>query len=313
MTDPLFSIAICTYNRYDKLPLAIQSALEQKFDPALFDVWVIDNTPACAQRTEFREKCAGIQRLHYVEVDTPGLSHARNIAVESCQAQWVVFLDDDAILVPEALPRYREVIELYGETLGGMGGRIDPAFDGPRPSWLADELLCFLSVGHLSDTVCEYPESLSPIGANMVLRRADIKTLGGFDVSLGRNGARAGSLLSGEESSLFIALRAAGKKIVYTPLARAVHIIAPERLQPEWFRRRFAWQGVSDASVEQWTEQDHDNMKMWIKQYIEAIPQEETPTMGLFWETDNPAAFAHQMKVVRYLTYLLLRQGKVGV
>lgn len=309
--QPLFTVAICTYRRYDKLPLAIDSVLKQDMDPSLFDIFVIDNSPSSPERTAFRKKYDGAANLSYIEVDTPGLSNARNIAMHKSTAQWIVFLDDDAVAVPELLSRYRDVVEQYGDDLGAIGGRIDPAFEADRPSWLGDELLYFLSVCHVMDQVGEYPSYISPIGANMALRRDLMLAAGGFDVTLGRNGANAQSLLSGEETNLFRALHAAKKKIVYTPFARVAHLIPPDRLKREWFRRRFAWQGVSDVSMGGTSPDMIAQMWGWLIQYFNSVPPENRALMGLFWDTTDPVAFARQVISWRYLTHLILSQGKL--
>jgi hypothetical protein len=41
-------------------------------------------------------------------------------------------------------------------------------------------------------------------------------------------------------------MRRAGNRVLYSPHAVVEHIIDPARLTKSWFRRRVAWQAVSD-------------------------------------------------------------------
>jgi hypothetical protein len=58
------------------------------------------------------------------------------------------------------------------------------------------------------------------------------------------------TLLSNEEIEASERVRAMGKLAVYTPKAVVEHVIPPERLTQSWFRRRAAWQAVSDLLSE---------------------------------------------------------------
>jgi hypothetical protein len=63
--------------------------------------------------------------------------------------------------------------------------------------------------------------------------------------SLGRIGSDF-SLLSNDESEVTERIRAMGRISMYAPAATVEHVIDPARLTREWFRRRPAWQAVSD-------------------------------------------------------------------
>src|SRR6516162_11180656 len=58
------------------------------------------------------------------------------------------------------------------------------------------------------------------------------------------------TLLSNEELEASERVRAMGKLAIYTPKAVVEHVIPPDRLTPSWFRRRAAWQAVSDLLSE---------------------------------------------------------------
>lgn len=310
MISPRFSVVICTYDRYDRLALAIESARGQDLAPELYDIWVIDNTPPGEARSQSRARWEGVERLHYVEVDTPGLSNARNLAAQKSNAEWLVFLDDDAVAEPGWLTAYREATDRFGAAAGAGGGKVAVDSDAPKPPWLHNDLLVYLSAFNQGDALIELPPFLTPAGANMAVRRELLIESGGFNPNLGRNGPEAKSLLSGEESSFFQFLHAKGKKVFYAPGARVKHYVAPGRLRPEWFRRRVAWQSVTDQAYCNPTPQEVLGMWAALINYLKKIPPEHVPYAGLFWNTDDPELFREQIRCVQYFTHLLIGEGR---
>ena len=142
------AVAICTYNRYDLLEKAVESLLLQTLSPKEFDIFIVDNSPDFerskrVKESEFYQK---ISNLHYIIEKTPGLSNARNVATGLCDAEFIAFLDDDAITSPKWLEKIIEAADSFGDEVDVIGGRIDPIWELPRPSWLGDELLGNVSV-----------------------------------------------------------------------------------------------------------------------------------------------------------------------
>src|ERR1700740_2121779 len=72
------SAVICTYNRYDLLPEAIESLVKQNVPPSLFEIIVVDNSPDQAGATCFAQHYTGLSNLTYLVEPKPGLSNARN-------------------------------------------------------------------------------------------------------------------------------------------------------------------------------------------------------------------------------------------
>src|SRR6516162_4374465 len=72
------SAVICTYNRYDLLPEAIESLVKQDVPPGLFEFIVVDNSPDQAGAARFGQRYSGLSNLTYLVEPKPGLSNARN-------------------------------------------------------------------------------------------------------------------------------------------------------------------------------------------------------------------------------------------
>ncbi len=85
-------------------------------------------------------------------------------------------------------------------------------------------------------------------GTNIAFRVEALNAAGGFAVNLGRT--RGGqSLLSNDETDVIDRMIAKGGKLVYSPDAAVGHLVPSERLTQAWFRRRVAWQAVSDPCL----------------------------------------------------------------
>lgn len=244
-SQPRASVAICTYNRYDFLEKAIASTRAQTLPSSRFEVLVVDNSPDPDELANQSKKFRTVRNLRWIYEKTPGLSNARNVATANAKSPIIAFLDDDAVADDVWLESLLDSYELFGKSTYSIGGRVRPMWGTERPSWLGDELLGYLSVVDLGDE----PKLLDPgewvAGANVSYRVDALKQAGGFSVSLGRVGAGA-SLMSNEEVDLADRLKAAGGNIAYDPRAAVDHYVEPSRVTQEWFRRRVAWQAVSD-------------------------------------------------------------------
>lgn len=239
------SVVVCAYtlDRWDALDAAVKSILAQTLQP-LETLLVIDHDASLLARARerFGIDC-GLQILEN-ERD-PGLSGARNTGVSSARGDIVAFLDDDAVAQSDWLVRlaahYRDPAVL------GVGGAIEPAWTAGRPKTFPPELDWVVGC-----TYAGLPERASRvrnvIGANMSFRRSVFDAVGGFDPTMGRTAHRP---LGCEETEL--CLRAQRRwpngVIMYEPLARVRHSVAPARETWTYFLRRCYAEGLSKADV----------------------------------------------------------------
>jgi hypothetical protein len=126
-------------------------------------------------------------------------------------------------------------------------GRVLPIWEAPRPAWLEDALLPYLSLVDRG----RYAAALGPgrwlCGTNMAIRRAALADVGGFPDDLGRTD---GTLRSMEEVVVQRWLEARGLATRYDPALVVRHRVPAARMTPAWFERRALWQGVSSARCE---------------------------------------------------------------
>jgi glycosyltransferase involved in cell wall biosynthesis len=237
------SVVIPTHNRAKFLSQCLISLCQQDLDPALYEICAVNNasTDTTAQVVTTIAEHFPRHKLFLVDEPKLGLSSARNKGIASTHAPLIAFGDDDATMPPDWLARFVKRFDELGPEIGKIGGEIDPVWETPRPAWISKPMLGLLSAsaGHGdSAKFCDYPIA----ECNSAYRREALAVAGNFPEHLGRIG---NSLLSNEGVIDWI-IRAKGYKLFYDPAIIIRHFIHADRLTPQWFRRRYFWQGVSD-------------------------------------------------------------------
>lgn len=246
MNSPDISAVICTYQRYDCLGDAIDSLDRQNLSRESYEIIVVDNSPDRDFSSSFAQRYAEHPNLSWIVEHTAGLSNARNAALERARGKIIAYMDDDALADADWLDRLLSAFSMFGERAAVVGGKVEPIWESPRPGWLHDDYLRHLSLVDLKGYVPRVlgtAESLA--GTNIAFRTDRLNETGGFSTDLGRKGG-SHALLSNEENEICRILRRDGLSIVYAPDAIVSHRIGSARLTQEWFRRRVAWQAVSD-------------------------------------------------------------------
>lgn len=303
---PRITISICTFDRYDVLPKAIESAARQSIDPSMYRIMVVDNSPDHARARVVGKRFASVANLTYLVEETPGLSNARNVSAAQCGTEFIAFMDDDAIASSTWVEKILEAFDSFGETAAIVGGRVDPIWGAPRPPWVHDAMLGSLSVVNWGGATRAADPGEWFAGTNISFRTQKILNHGGFATNLGRIGS-GHSLLSNEEVHLIERIRAAGDKLIYAPDAYVNHLVEPKRLTREWFRKRAAWQAVSDFMMDP-KRHSGDVSGHWkdtIK-YFNALPPHERTIRGFVWETDDPGIFRWQTSAIYMMTLMSL-------
>jgi glucosyl-dolichyl phosphate glucuronosyltransferase len=245
MSDPLVSVVISTRDRADLLERAIASVVDQEFPRSAYELVIVDNgsrdrTPEVARSFE------STAALRYIREDRIGLCIARNSGWRAAAGRYVAFFDDDAIAASGWLTAIRNAFEGGTEAVGIVGGRIEPIWQGPRPGWLADEIAGSLTIIDWGPS----PKVIRDLrrewlaGANMAVRKSVLHEIGGFHPWLDRVG---NNLLSSGDVFLQKQAIRRGYRCLYVPDMTVRHLVPSSRLSQAWFRRRFFWQGVSDA------------------------------------------------------------------
>ena len=297
---------ICTYNRYELLAKAIDSLRHQSLSKNQYKILIVDNSPNNEYAKKNQQKYHDPPFLIYHLETIPGLSNARNVAAKLCETEFIAYLDDDAIASPQWLEKILEGFEQFGRDAAVLGGKVDPIWEIERPSWLDDTLLSCVSVVNWGGEIRIAKPNEWFAGANIAFRTQEILDNGGFDVSLGRMGSGA-ALISNEETHLIDKIQSQGKLTIYAPEAKVEHLVEKKRLNHAWFRKRVAWQAVSDYQMD--SEKAIEIAKSgwnFLLEYFFGLPPQERTIRGLFYDTNDPKQFREQLWVLSTFTTMLL-------
>jgi glycosyltransferase involved in cell wall biosynthesis len=238
----MISIAICSKDRFGELKrlLLRLTSLENEILKFNAEVLIIDNSDEVGTYDKLRKDFKH-PYIKWIRNETPGLSLARNRALQSSAFDHVAFLDDDAIPLDSWLASICSAINESSPAI--IAGPIQPVWPGTGvvPDWLPSELVGAFTVLDLGVE----NRSLAPweyaYGANVVLNKNLAIQVGGFNPALGRNGQ---NLMSGEEIEIQDKIRRVNPVAIYASNARVLHYVDAERLNPNWILRRISFEGV---------------------------------------------------------------------
>ncbi|MDD5174074.1 MAG: glycosyltransferase family 2 protein [Candidatus Omnitrophota bacterium] len=239
----LISAIVCTHNRPEFLTKAVQSLLDQTLSGEKYEIIVIDNASSDNTRSVFDRQYSHVANIRYYFEPRLGLSCAKNSGWKNARAPIVAFLDDDAIAPTDWLQKIIEAFDTADRKVACVGGRVDPIWEAPRPSWLTKEIENYLGLINYSESPFFTPHI---IGCNCSYRKEALEEMGGFNIHLGRVGK---ALLSGEETLLQLSLEEKGYLSLYHPYVKVRHYIPKERLNKKYFIRLAFRFGVTSVLV----------------------------------------------------------------
>lgn len=224
--SPSVTVVICTRDRPAGVGRMLNSLRLQQYDR--MNVLVVDNAPNDDLTRRMVEWHRSGLDVRYTVEPRPGLSWARNHAIEVADGEIIAWVDDDemcdrwwvseiarafvehpeagavsgAVLAAEIETPAQQHFEQFGGHTKGRG--FTPAVFSPATRAVHNPL---------------YPLPPFGVGANMAFRREALKRIGGFDTALG-----AGTVTSGAEDTAAIStLLLLGGTAVYQPTAIVRH------------------------------------------------------------------------------------------
>src|SRR5438270_3778178 len=247
---PVVSALIVSYNVKGLLLKCLEAFYAHADVPV--EAVVVDNastdgSPA-AVASEFPQATVLAQQRNL------GFGRANNVGLERCQGRFVLLLNPDVTVNPQAIGRMadflitRQDAAVVGPRLLYPDGRNDPdarrSFPVPRTLFYRTVGLSKLfpqsgvfgrhNMGHLSET--EVHEMDAGSAACMMVRMAALDRVGFFDPRY---------FMFGEDLDLCYRLKLGGWKIFYLPAATATHRVKPpapdRRRQIAYERHRAMW------------------------------------------------------------------------
>jgi glycosyltransferase involved in cell wall biosynthesis len=238
-------VAICTWNRCSLLRQTLESFRGLRVAPHVsWDVIVVNNNCTDATADVVRE-FDRLLPIRMVDEPQPGLSHARNRALAVCDADYVIFTDDDVQLHEDWLMAFADACHRF-PAAAAFGGPVDPWFPVQPTPELVEAFPAirngFCGIDH------ELPLGFLPprrrlTGANMAFRASACLGIQ-FDPALGVKGT---SLAGGEETAFITALRQRGGEVLWIPDMRLRHYVDPARMELAYLIRLARDRGSSSV------------------------------------------------------------------
>lgn len=226
LAAPEITVAICTRDRPEKLRKALRSLENQEY-PAM-RVLVVDNAPADTESRQVASEQSSQLDLDYIVEPTPGLSWARNRALDHTTTEIIAWIDDDETADRWWVTELARAMVEHPEA-GAVSGIILPGeIESSAQLWFEEggghhkgrgfEPQIFSPATRRSQSPL-YPRPQFGTGGNMAFRRDAIEAIGRFNTALGAGTAAKGA----EDTAAFSEYLYAGGTLVYHPSALVWH------------------------------------------------------------------------------------------
>jgi GT2 family glycosyltransferase len=222
------TIAVCTRERADDLRDCLRSITDMLADPSAashdVEVLVVDNAPVTDATRRLVES---LPNVRYATEPRPGLDFARNRALEEARGEYVAFVDDDATVDPRWLSGLAEALAENPDA-AAVTGLVLPrelethaqiVFEQRGGFRRGFEKLRYEGDHRPGNPVYPVGAGIFGAGCNMVVRRAVVRELGGFDEALDTGPPLPG----GGDLDIFYRVIRAGFPLVYEPGMLAFH------------------------------------------------------------------------------------------
>jgi hypothetical protein len=178
-----------------------------------------------------------------------------------------------------------------------------PIWEAPRPAWLPDALLPYLTVLELDQGPGPMPRGRFLYGTNSVFPRERLAEIGGYTAGLGPIGSWH---RSGEDTFVQKQLRERGLQLWYDPELRVQHRVPAERVSRRWVLRRLYLEGLSRARQQLLgrTPGPLDRVKL-IGVALRKLGSSPRRLLALVLPAPTPERFARRASSWRRLGYLM--------
>ncbi|RAU82363.1 glycosyltransferase [Pontibacter arcticus] len=233
------SVIICTYNGVARLPETLRYISQQQVHASIpWEVIVVDNASTDHTSEVVCQEWAKYQSnipFSLYQQPKPGLTFARELALEKAKYEFIIFCDDDNWLNPGYVELAYNIM-LEHPSVGALGGFGELVYEIEPPAWAA--ALPLFANGKQANVSGKVPRN-AVYGAGCVVRKSAYNGVieAGFRPML--SDRVAANLSSGGDYELCYALVLAGYDIWYDERLLFKHFMPKDRLQWEYYLRFF--------------------------------------------------------------------------
>ena len=138
------SVILPTKDRGPAIAETIESLLALDFPVAEHEIVIVDNLSSPENQKQLQGLASEhSDRIRYVHEEKLGLCNARNCGIHNSEGEFLVFLDDDAIV-----PRYwlTHIIAPFADPeVFATGGKVIAKYTTPPPDWIDERLGMYIS------------------------------------------------------------------------------------------------------------------------------------------------------------------------
>lgn len=224
-----FSIVVCTFNRCNLFQKCLVNLISYlNYEMNSFEIIIVNNNSSDDTEKVSYEFANKFRFVRYYLERNPGLSNARNLGLEKSKGEYIIYLDDDALIREDFYSRIEFVASNF--SFSAWGGIDMPFYSEIKPSWVRDKYyfsrLPYKKVSQIKS------KNLFISGFCMVFKRSVLKEIGGFNNKLGMNG---NTIAYGEETNVQILIKNRGYQIGYDPFLKVDHFVHDYKLNLTWF------------------------------------------------------------------------------
>jgi len=225
------SIAICTINPNTCLRL-LCSLMDFKKEGDQIIVFVDGETYMEKVGNDFTVFCRENQIELLINKDNRGLSYCRNVAMKEAQHRYLIFFDDDTILINDTLCSFREQFQ-KGKTMGGARLALPETYK-KKTRFLSKGYSYLFAVHHQEEKIW---------GACFGF---DVQIAREYDLFFNQNLGRKGRGLQSGDDTLFVKEYLEKDDNAFFVQTPVLHKFDPNRLKIKYIVRRVFWQGRSE-------------------------------------------------------------------
>jgi glycosyltransferase involved in cell wall biosynthesis len=236
------SVLVCTYNRRPFLEKLIESISDQL--PASFplEVLIIDNNSKDGTAEYGQGVAAADPTFRYVFEGRQGLSHARNAGARAARHEFLLYLDDDAVLPPHYLATLGRLLAENDPDF--LGGPLYPLYLDPKPDWFPESL----EVRRKTEQ-SGFDQDVTLTGANYGVKKSVLEAVGGFDPRYGMTGGKVGMLEERLVIETYRRITPADRQKVYYSLETFILNATPARRMTVRFQLERIFAGNSQYAA----------------------------------------------------------------
>lgn len=225
-TTPEITVIICTYNRGDLLSETLPTVFDQNIPKSQYNVLVINNNSNDSTEEILTKFSKSYSNLSVIKENQQGLSYARNTGYVNSTTEWVIYLDDDAMVPSDFVAIALETTK--SNKYDCFGGVYYPWYKHGKPAWFKD---IYASTAEFYKQKNGHKLHYAS-GGIMAIKKSLLIEFNGFPTHLGMKG---NAMAYGEETFLQNQMKRNGYTIGIIPKWNINHIVNRYKLHPMWF------------------------------------------------------------------------------